>query len=284
MKFIEDECKILWSEALQRLREKTQVFVHPRDHKIPTRMSHTLEVMAFSVSISDSLGLDTNLVRAIALGHDVGHPPFGHMGERILGEVTGRKISHSIMGPLVLEAEGIEVDEKISEGIRCHSGPPDEDHKLIPEYFAVKLADRISFTLTDLDSSIRLGYLKDIPCSVRKLGRSKEERVKKCLYSIIQESRQNKKLSFSNSFVAENFYEIIPWMYKEVYPQFNELIPVNTIKETLSLIKKYFGNYDSAVVFSMMTEGESEMLCLSDSHTIEELTKRFSNLKKGKTY
>ena len=177
-----DMDRIVHSKAFRRLMHKTQVFLQPEGDHYRTRMTHTLEVSRIARSIACALRLNENLTEAIALGHDLGHTPFGHAGEVALSEVTGEPFRHNqqslrVVDHLEKDGQGLNLTYEVRMGILGHSGPD------IPETWEgqiVRVSDRIAYINHDIDDAIRAGILsnEDIPREISYiLGDSHKERI-----------------------------------------------------------------------------------------------------------
>lgn len=164
--FQRDRDRIIHSKSFRRLKHKTQVFLSPLGDHYRTRLTHTLEVAQIARTISRSLRLNEDLTEAIALGHDLGHTPFGHMGERVLDELCPGGFRHneqSLRTVEVLEgSDGLNLTYEVMDGIVCHTGDKKADTL---EGEVVALSDRIAYINHDIDDAIRGGVLSesDIP-------------------------------------------------------------------------------------------------------------------------
>src|SRR6476646_7000248 len=166
--FQRDRDRIVHSKAFRRLKHKTQVFVAPEGDHFRTRLTHTIEVTQISRTVARALGLNEDLVEAIGLGHDLGHAPFGHIGEdvldRVLAERFGsgfRHYEHSLRVVDVLEREGagLNLTDDVRDGIVCHSGRAPMPRTL--EGRIVRLVDRVAYINHDIDDSVRAGVLRE---------------------------------------------------------------------------------------------------------------------------
>ena len=160
--FQRDRDRILHCKAFRRLKQKTQVFLYPKGDHYRTRLTHTLEVSQNARTIAKALRLNEDLVEAIALGHDLGHTPFGHAGERALASVSPSGFSHNIQSVRVVEylekqGQGLNLTWEVVDGIENHktSGNP---HTL--EGQIVRLSDKIAYVNHDIDDAIRGGILR----------------------------------------------------------------------------------------------------------------------------
>lgn len=177
-----DTDRIVHSKAFRRLMHKTQVFLRPEGDHYRTRMTHTIEVSRIARTIARALRLNEDLTEAIALGHDLGHTPFGHAGEVALTEITGIPFHHNeqslrVVDKLEKDGRGLNLTHEVRMGILGHTGTH------IPETWEgqiVRISDRIAYINHDLDDAIRAGILseKDIPRGISYiLGESHKERI-----------------------------------------------------------------------------------------------------------
>lgn len=259
--FLSDYVSIAQSKSLRRLTNKTQVFCFPENPHVRSRLTHTIEVTANNVQAADVLGLNLYLVMAGSYGHDVGHVPFGHVGERFLSKYTQKPFEHNIFGPIVLEkiergGDGLKLREETLQAILFHSGADFEKETNIEEYKLIKLGDKIAYLFSDFNDANRFGYMSSTPDCVEKLGKNQRERVSRCITALIRESCQKNTVSFSDSMEARLYQEARDWMFKNVYARANTRV----INEELSLayeaICEYpkLKDYDPLVIFSTLTE------------------------------
>ena len=193
--FQRDTDKIVHSKAFRRLMHKTQVFLNPEGDHYRTRMTHTIEVSRIARTIAKALNLNEDLAEAIAMGHDLGHTPFGHAGEVALTEAMGQPFRHNEQSLRVVDilengGEGLNLTYEVRMGILGHTGDR------IPETLEgqiVRWADRYAYVNHDIDDAIRAGILEntDIPKSVsRVLGSSHSQRINTLVCDIITTSRE----------------------------------------------------------------------------------------------
>src|SRR6184192_2129497 len=163
--FQRDRDRIVHSKAFRRLRHKTQVFVDPEGDHFRTRLTHTLETTGISRGVARALRLNEDLVEAIGLGHDLGHPPFGHAGEEALDEVLQERLDrrfrhneHSLRIVDVLERDGrgLNLTEEVRDGILNHRGP---NEPLTLKKKIVRTVDRVAYINHDIDDALRAGIL-----------------------------------------------------------------------------------------------------------------------------
>jgi dGTPase len=166
--FQRDRDRIVHCKAFRRLTHKTQVFVSPRGDHYRTRLTHTLEVTTISRTVARALRLNEDLVEAIGLGHDLGHPPFGHIGEEVLDrclkERFGRDFRHyehslRVVDTLERDGAGLNLTEQVRDGIACHSSRAPLPQTL--EGRIVRLIDRVAYINHDIDDAVRAGLLRE---------------------------------------------------------------------------------------------------------------------------
>ncbi len=200
--FQRDRDRIIHCKSFRRLKYKTQVFLSPEGDHYRTRLTHTLEVSQIARTIARCLRLNEDLAEAIALGHDLGHTPFGHIGERSLDETMPEGFSHNAQSRRVVEVlenggEGLNLTWEVRDGILHHSGP------VFPstlEGECVRRADRIAYLNHDLDDAIRGGVLRpfELPADCLKvLGASHGERINRMIADIVENSADTEHLQMS---------------------------------------------------------------------------------------
>ncbi len=180
--FMRDRDRIIHCKSFRRLKHKTQVFLSPEGDHYRTRLTHTLEVAQISRTVARALRFNEDLAEAIALGHDLGHTPFGHAGERALSEALGRPFNHNeqslrVVSLLEKEGRGLNLTAEVRDGILCHTGPKEAD---TPEGRIVRFADRIAYINHDIDDAVRAGVLSeaDIPFDIKlSLGATHSRRI-----------------------------------------------------------------------------------------------------------
>jgi len=219
--FQRDRDRILHCKAFRRLKQKTQVFLLPKGDHYRTRLTHTLEVSQNARTVAKALRLNEDLVEAIALGHDLGHTPFGHAGERALNDVNPDGFRHNEQSVRVVEClekqgEGLNLTWEVLDGIRNHksSGSP---HTL--EGQIVQLSDKIAYINHDIDDAVRGGILKeeDIPARYTDvLGNSTKVRLDTMIHNVITNSMDQPKISMSQE-VREATLGLRRFMFENVY-------------------------------------------------------------------
>ena len=219
--FQRDRDRILHCKAFRRLKQKTQVFLLPKGDHYRTRLTHTLEVSQNARTIAKALRLNEDLVEAIALGHDLGHTPFGHAGERALDEVCPLGFQHNEQSVRVVErlekqGEGLNLTWEVRDGILNHksAGTP---HTL--EGQIVRLSDKIAYINHDIDDAIRGGVLKeeDIPKPYREiLGNSTRVRLDTMIHNVIINSMDQPEIRMSPE-VERATMDLRAFMFENVY-------------------------------------------------------------------
>lgn len=219
--FQRDRDRILHCKAFRRLKQKTQVFLLPKGDHYRTRLTHTLEVSQNARTVAKALRLNEDLVEAIALGHDLGHTPFGHAGERALNDVNPDGFRHNEQSVRVVEClekqgEGLNLTWEVLDGILNHksSGSP---HTL--EGQIVQLSDKIAYINHDIDDAIRGGVLKeeDIPKPYREiLGNSTRVRLDTMIHNVIINSMDQPEIRMSPE-VERATMDLRAFMFENVY-------------------------------------------------------------------
>ena len=219
--FQRDRDRILHCKSFRRLKDKTQVFLTPEGDHYRTRLTHTLEVSQNARTIAKALRLNEDLVEAIALGHDLGHTPFGHAGERALNEICPLGFEHneqSLRTVDVLEKEGVGLNLTFEtrDGILNHqtsSMPCTLEGKI------VRLSDKIAYIHHDMDDAVRGGILKegDLPKSIGELlGYTARERLDRFIHDIITYSKDKNEIGFSPE-IQKGMVDIRAFMFEHVY-------------------------------------------------------------------
>lgn len=240
--FQRDRDRILHSKSFRRLKNKTQVFLTPKGDHYRTRMSHTLEVSQNARTIAKALRVNEDLVEAIALGHDLGHTPFGHAGEFILDEIYEGGFKHNeqsvrIVEKLEKDGEGLNLTWEVRDGILNHQT------RLMPstlEGKIVRFSDKIAYINSDFDDAIRAQLLceDDIPLEIRKeLGFSTRERLDHMIHNIIINSADKDDIMMSKE-TAEAMKELRVFMFQNLYK--NPIAKSEEVKAKAMLKQLYF--------------------------------------------
>jgi dGTPase len=223
--FQRDRDRIVHSKSFRRLKQKTQVFIAPQGDHFRTRLTHTLEVSGIARGVARALRLNEDLTEAAALGHDLGHAPFGHTGEaaldRVLQRDHGRRFHHNqhslrIVDLLEHDGRGLNLTDEVRDAILNHTGPN------LPSTFEggiVRLVDRFAYVNHDIDDALRAGILDEraLPrAAVSLLGRSASERIDALVHDLVESSDVAGQVEQSAPFAAA-LLELRSFMFEHVY-------------------------------------------------------------------
>lgn len=244
--FQRDRDRIIHSKSFRRLKHKTQVFISPEGDHFRTRLTYTLEVSQIARTIARSLRLNEDLVEAIALGHDLGHTPFGHSGETVLNELKESGFIHSEQSLKVVDflersdkRIGLNLTEEVRDGILNHSG--DGNAKTL-EGKIIKFADRIAYINHDIDDAIRAGIISSdsLPKELTKvLGNTSSERINTMINALVTKS-YGKPIVEMEEEVYEATMELRKYMFKKVYMDPVVKSEEIKIKRLLGELYKYY--------------------------------------------
>jgi dGTPase len=222
--FQRDRDRIVHSKSFRRLKHKTQVFIDPPDH-YRTRLTHTLETTAISRTVARALRLNEDLAEAIGLGHDVGHPPFGHAGEEALDEALrrrfGRRFRHNehslrVVDVVEREGRGLNLTAEVRDGILRHTG---SEEASTLEGRIVRLVDRVAYINHDIDDAIRHGALAadELPSAeIELLGPSGARRIDRLVHDLVETSEQHGDIRQSRE-IGEAMLALRRFMFERVY-------------------------------------------------------------------
>src|SRR3954449_6644717 len=223
--FQRDRDRIVHSKAFRRLRHKTQVFVDPDGDHFRTRMTHTLEATGISRGVARALRLNEDLTEAIGLGHDLGHPPFGHAGEaaldRVLQERFGRGFRHNehslrVVERLERDGRGLNLTAEVRDGILHHTGG---EEPATLEGKIVRLVDRVAYINHDIDDAIRAGILSadELPeDEIAILGDTGSRRIDRLVHDVVESSARAGDIVQSDE-VGEAMLALRSFMFERVY-------------------------------------------------------------------
>jgi len=258
--FQRDRDRIIHCKAFRRLKHKTQVFVDPEEDHYRTRLTHTLEVSQISRTIARALRLNEDLAEAISLGHDLGHTPFGHAGERALDEIYGEYVPgasfhHSEQSLRVVEilendGKGLNLTKEVREGILHHS-KGSKDTRLegegTLEARTVRIADRIAYINHDIDDAIRAGVIggSDLPAEcVQLLGERQSRRIATMVVDLVENSQGKPGLSMSPKVLAA-MDRLKDFLFERVYGPSAEGPRAEELRKAEHLVKELFRFYMS---------------------------------------
>ena len=216
-----DRDRILHSKSFRRLKDKTQVFMSPEGDHYRTRLTHTLEVSQNARTIAKALRMNEDLVEAIALGHDLGHTPFGHAGERALDEVCPYGFCHSEQSVRTVDllekrGAGLNLTIEVRDGIKNHQT---KGNPFTLEGKIVRFSDKIAYIHHDMDDAVRAGILKetDIPAEIGEvIGYTTGERLDHFIHDLITTSYEKNDIQMSEP-VAKAMAQLRRFMFERVY-------------------------------------------------------------------
>ena len=226
-----DRDRIVHSKAFRRTKHKTQVFLAPVGDHYRTRLTHILEVNSIGRSIATALQLNEDLLEAMALGHDIGHTPFGHVGEELLGRFLPEGFRHNQQSVRIVErieknGKGLNLTHEVRDGILKHSAPTVGGLETAawgvpetPEGWVVRFADKIAYLHHDIDDAMRAGIIgeDDLPVELRNaLGRDRAERLDTMVYDVIVHSFGKPEVGLSRE-VLDATNTLRDWMFENVY-------------------------------------------------------------------
>lgn len=247
-----DRDRIIQSKSFRRLKHKTQVYIKTQGDHYRTRLTHTLEVSQVARTIGVGIGLNENLIEAIALGHDLGHVAFAHSGEEVLNEYLEDGFRHNeqsvrVVEKLENEGEGLNLTKEVINGILYHSGLGTVKDIISLEGIVVKYSDKMAYLNHDIDDSIRAGLLdiNDIPKEIIKiLGNTSEQRLNTLIYDFVNNSNENLKngnltIGLSNE-INDAMNELRAYMFKNIYKGKTLKVERDKAKFILRQLLKYF--------------------------------------------
>jgi dGTPase len=221
-----DRDRIVHSKAFRRLKHKTQVFVSPEGDHYRTRLTHTIEVTQIARTVARALRLNEDLTEAIGLGHDLGHPPFGHIGEAVLDSALAERFgtgfrhyeqSLRVVDVLERDGAGLNLTADVRDGIACHSGRAPEPRTL--EGAIVRLVDRVAYINHDIDDALRAGVIAeaDLPAGpIEALGCTGSARIDMLVHDLIEHSESAGAIVQGEEAGAA-MDELRSWMFENVY-------------------------------------------------------------------
>lgn len=228
--FQRDRDRIVHSKAFRRLKHKTQVFFYPEGDHFRVRMTHTLETSQVARTIARALRLNEDLTEAVALGHDLGHTPFGHVGEAVLGRLLDRPFRHAEQSVRIVETlepkpgedpppgeRGLNLTWEVRDGLRGHTWSQPEPATL--EARIVRYADRIAYLNHDLDDAVRAGLIedRDVPSGVvAVLGATHAERVNALVHAVVDSSLGKPDITMRAE-QLDAMLELRTFMFERVY-------------------------------------------------------------------
>lgn len=269
-----DRDRIIHSKAFRRLMHKTQVFLAPEGDHFRTRLTHTIEVSQIARTIARGAGLNEDLTEAIAMGHDLGHTPFGHSGEEVLNEIHPGGFKHNVQSLRVVELlesasssrRGMNLTFEVRDGILNHTGSG------VPQTLEgqiVKTSDRIAYINHDIDDALRSGIITitDLPKdSIAVLGDTHKKRIDTLVKDMIENSYGRPQAQLSRE-KADAMNELRTYMFRNVYhnEQVKRAEDVNKVRVIITSLYEYYLQHPEKL--------SEELLSMVDEYPMEELVK-----------
>ena len=278
--FQRDRDRIIHSKSFRRLMRKTQVFLSPVDEHYRTRMTHTLEVSQIARIIARSLSLNEDLTEAAALGHDLGHTPFGHAGEEVMRKCYDPDFAHYKQSIRVVEhlennGAGLNLTKEVRDGILNHTG---SCMASTLEGIIIKYADRIAYINHDIDDAIRAGILSadDIPLEITEiLGKGHSQRINTLVSDIIRESTDKPEIRMSDE-IGGAMMALRDFLFERVY--MNSIAKAEDSK-AMELLERLFDHFvkhpeEMPEIYYKNTATEPVERCVCDF--ISSMTDRYA--------
>lgn len=283
-----DRDRILHCKSFRRLKGKTQVFISPQGDHYRTRLTHTLEVTQVARTLARALRLNEDLAEAIALGHDLGHTPFGHTGEDALDKLIEGGFVHRVQSRRVVEVlerggEGLNLTWEVRDGIEHHSG------KVRPatlEGCCVHLADRIAYINHDIDDAVRGGVLREDELperSLRRLGRTHGERVGTMISSVVRYSADKDDVQMEPE-IWDELMVLRDFMFERVYSRDWAANESQKAEHIVSELFMYYMEHPSMMPNEYMEIAYREgmqrgvcdyVACMTDAYAVKTFQKLF---------
>ena len=278
--FQRDRDRITHSQSFRRLMYKTQVFLAPAGDHYRTRLTHTLEVTQIARTIARALSLNEDLTEAIALGHDLGHTPFGHAGEFVMRRLFSPDFSHNSQGVRVVErlengGKGLNLTLEVRDGIAHHTG---REMPITLEGRVIRFADRIAYINHDIDDALRAGILKreEIPAELRRiLGETHGERIDTMVSSVVRASLDQPDIAMEKD-ILEATEALRSFLFARVYRDNAAKAEENKAQEMLAQLFTYFVNAPERLpgIYRENLKTESAPRCVCDY--LSGMTDRFA--------
>lgn len=285
--FMRDRDRIIHCKSFRRLKHKTQVFLAPQGDHYRTRLTHTLEVSQIARTIARALRLNEDLAEAIAMGHDLGHTPFGHSGEDVLDELTPGGFEHNVQSLRVVEklendGAGLNLTYEVRDGIIHHKR---NCHACTLEGHVVSFADRIAYINHDIDDAIRANVLKEneLPeTCVSVLGDTHSGRINTMILDVVEQSFDQPIIRMSPN-VYEKFELLRDFMFERVYKNPVAKSEENKAKHVIEeLFAHYFKHIEELPDDFLLNLGDGKervvadyIACMTDNYAVMEYERLF---------
>lgn len=282
--FQRDRDRIIHSKAFRRLMHKTQVFLSPEDDHYRTRLTHTIEVSQISRTVARILCLNEDLTEAIALGHDLGHTPFGHVGEKVLNSIHPGGFSHNEQSVRIIDKieetsrrKGLNLTQEVRDGILNHRGT---GTPYTLEGQIVKICDRIAYTNHDIDDAIRSGIISknDLPKdAIKILGNTHSDRINNLIVDLCKNSENSDYITMSDE-LYDALMNLRAFMFQNVYnsKQVVEVADENKIEIIIESLYNYFVNNPDEIpgIYRLIMEEDGVYVAVKD--LISGMTDRYA--------
>lgn len=271
--FQRDRDRIIHSKAFRRLMHKTQVFLAPEGDHYRTRLTHTIEVSQIARTIARGAGLNEDLAEAIAMGHDLGHTPFGHSGESVLNEIYPGRFKHNVQSLRVVDVlesgssrRGMNLTFEVRDGILNHTG---STLPATPEGQVVKTSDRIAYINHDIDDAIRSGIITaaDLPKDcIEILGDTHKERIDTLVRDMIETSAGRPVAQLSPE-KADAMNQLREYMFENVYHnrRVKKTEDINKVEDIVASLYHYYMEHADQL--------PAEFLAMREEYSLAELVK-----------
>lgn len=286
--FCRDRDRIIHSKAFRRLKHKTQVFLSPMGDHYRTRLTHTLEVSQISRTIARCLSLNEDLTEAIALGHDLGHTPFGHAGERVLNQICPFPFMHNeqsrrVCTTLEKDGKGLNLTHEVLDGILCHTGDKIAD---TVEGQIVRLADKIAYINHDIDDAVRAGLLteNDLPSeAVKLLGAGHTARINAMVMGTIEASTDKPFITMTEP-VQKGFDILHEFLFSTVYLGSKAKVEEGKAQGIIEMLYNYYTKnpekMPSEYIGIIEKEGKERAACdfvssMTDGYAVDKFSQLF---------
>ncbi|MFH1512432.1 MAG: deoxyguanosinetriphosphate triphosphohydrolase [Bacillota bacterium] len=286
--FQRDRDRIIHCKSFRRLKQKTQVFLAPKGDHYRTRLTHTLEVAQVARTLARALKLNEDQTEAVALSHDLGHTPFGHIGEATLNRLMPEGFKHNeqslrMVDVLENDGEGLNLTYEVRDGILTHSG---DQKPASLEGWCVRRADRIAYINHDIDDAVRGGIIKpsDLPADcLRVLGDTHSKRINTMISDILANAPKTERVEMSKE-IAEATDKLRDFLFEHVYQDSWRDEEETRCDFVLTTLFDYYGRHPEQMPGEYMAVARAEgtnrgvcdfLACMTDGYIIDLFTQRF---------
>lgn len=282
--FQRDRDRIVHSKAFRRLIHKTQVFLSPEGDHYRTRLTHTLEVSQIARTIARILAYNEDLTEAIALGHDLGHTPFGHVGEKVLNRIHPEGFEHNVQSLRTVDViedtsrrRGLNLTYEVRDGILNHRGPVTP---LTLEGQIVKISDRIAYVNHDIDDAIRSGVItfEQLPArEIEILGATHSDRINNLIVDLCKNSEGKDTISLSPEF-ADSLGRLRSFMFRNVYnsSEVRGVSDLDKVERIISSLYRYYMEHPDEIpgIYKQIEKEDGTEVAVKD--LISGMTDRYA--------